>query len=353
MRDRVGIRSSDRLNGGSSTGAAAGEWIFASSWCALLMFLISMLLKPGFAYSQVPVPPAAAAAGYTTSTFASDFTRSNVDMSNSRKPGFNWYLWQFFGNRPTRTDSIRLNQDGTITLLGDSNSKNGSLATVAQVKTPQKFVGKAFGGGAYFEAVLKFDPSTVVRSKGWPSFWSNALEQMVSLESLQWPGQGQGYEHFIEPDFFEYDFGNTNSYGGAIHDWYGIYNKTCHGYCQAYTPNYKRTVPKNVDFSRYHGYGFLWVPATDSSSGFAEYYFDNHKIGLRTSWGKFSDQPPAPSATTQSWTFGIMDRQHLVLVLGTGVGEPMTVERVDVWQASAAKNLIATKPREAFRYASR
>ena len=40
------------------------------------------------------------------------------------------------------------------------------------------------------------------------------------------------------------------------------------------------------------------------------------------------------------WTFGILDQQHVVLILGTGPGEPMTIESVNVWQASAANNLV-------------
>ncbi|MGY3366181.1 hypothetical protein ACVWZL_003306 [Bradyrhizobium sp. GM2.4] len=40
-------------------------------------------------------------------------------------------------------------------------------------------------------------------------------------------------------------------------------------------------------------------------------------------------------------TFSILDSQHLVLILGTGVGEPMTVKSVRVWQASDAGNMRA------------
>jgi len=63
-----------------------------------------------------------------------------------------------------------------------------------------------------------------------------ALEHMAYFEGRQWPGQPEGYDHFIEPDFFEYDiwrFAPHNTYGGATHDWYGIYNKTCPGIISA------------------------------------------------------------------------------------------------------------------------
>jgi hypothetical protein len=37
--------------------------------------------------------------------------------------------------------------------------------------------------------------------------------------------------------------------------------------------------------------------------------------------------------------FGAIDGQHLVFIFGTGTNAPMTVESVQVWQASAANNL--------------
>lgn len=305
------------------------------------VFALFIFLIPRLVVAQDEIPPQSAAVGYKTNTFSSEFTKSTVDVGNTRRSGFKWYLWQFFGNRPTNVRTLRFNGDGSITLLGDNNSKGGNLATVAPAKNASKFIGVAFGGGAYFEAVFKFDPDTVVLSKSWPAFWSAALEHLVSLDSVQWRGQAQGYEHFIEPDFFEYDIpGGGNYYGGAIHDWYGIWNKTCKGYCGALAPNYKRQVPSSTDFMRYHRYGLLWVPATDTTAGYAEYYFDNQRVGQRTSWSKFRDQaPPTALRSLQPWSFGVMDRQHLVVILGTGVDEPMTVQSVNVWQASAARNL--------------
>src|SRR5262249_17970772 len=154
---------------------------------------------------------------------------------------------QFFGNRTTDTRTLQLNREGSLSLLGDNNSRGGNLATAAPAKNASRFVGTGFGGGGDFEAVLKFDPSTVVRSKGWPAFWSAALEHLVNLQTVQWNGQPKGFEHFIEPDFFEYDIpGGGSSYGGAIHEWYGKYNQTCRGFCNVLAPYYLRVVPSNT-----------------------------------------------------------------------------------------------------------
>ena len=91
-------------------------------------------------------------------------------------------------------------------------------------------MGIAFGGGGYF--AFRFDPQDVIKNsfKGWPSWWSMAIEHMSGMATRQWPGQQKGYEHFIEADFFEYDLsdyvisGRWNYFGEALHDWFGLYN---------------------------------------------------------------------------------------------------------------------------------
>jgi hypothetical protein len=282
--------------------------------------------------------------GYNVKTFSSNFTLNNVDVKNTSSFGFNWYPWRFFGHRAGNiTRTVQVNSDATITLLGDNNMYSASIATATPTNSSDKFFGTAFGGGAYFEALLKFD-SNGHDKRNWPAFWSMAIEHMASLSSAQWPGQPKGYEHFIEADFFEYDVGGGNFFGGAMHDWYGIWNKTCpNGYCKASLPYsvVKRQVPRSTDFNQYHRYGFLWVPATDKTVGYAEYYFDGQKVGERTSWSKYTNQSPPPGS--KPWTFGIIDNNHLVIVLGTGFKQPMTVKSVSVWQASTKQNLIHTK----------
>jgi hypothetical protein len=290
------------------------------------------------------LPSQALAVGYNLKTFSTNFSLNNVDLNNTSRSGTNWYSWRFFGHRFSNTSRIiKINNDASVTLLGDNNIYSASIATATPTNSSEKFLGTAFGGGAYFEALLKFD-SNGHDKRNWPAFWSMAIEHMASLSSAQWPGQPKGYEHFIEADFFEYDVGGGNFFGGAIHDWYGIWNKTCpEGYCKASLPYsvVKRQVPKNTDFNQYHRYGFLWVPATDKTVGYAEYYFDGQKVGERTSWSKYTNQSPPPGS--KPWTFGIIDNNHLVIVLGTGFKQPMTVKSVSVWQASIKQNLIHTK----------
>ncbi len=316
----------------------AGYLFLAGLWCG------------GLGLTAAEAPTQAAQAGYSLNTFSNDFARSTIDVENTKGEGFSWYLAQFFGRGPSSRATISTSLNGEITLGSDALGTR--IGTAAPVPTNKRWVGVAFGGGAYFEATLKFDPKKSMRPKlsSWPAFWSMAIEHLADLPSQQWPGEQAGYDHFIELDFFEYDvwlFRPPYCYGGAVHDWYGEYKKSCpgKGYCNANNTSGGNTRFANFvvepaadnNFELYHTFGFLWVPATSSTIGVAQYYFDNKATTDRVTWSKYDGQPPPPG--NAAWTFGIVDQQHLVLMLETGEGQPMTVKSVNVWQSSAQANL--------------
>jgi hypothetical protein len=309
--------------------------------CAILVGVCSFSAA---AVGAAP-PPGAAAVGYTVNTFSTNFTASNVDVANSGAPGYSWYPWGLFGSH-TNLSAITINPDGSVTLAGDTTGPGGELMTATAANNPAKFVGTAFGGGAYIEAEFRFNPDDVARaqSKGWPAFWSLPLESSVLKGAAQWPGQAPGYMHAVEVDFFEYLYlpynAPRNLYGAGMHDWYGIPNVTCpRGLCaQNMQPKEpQRKTPEGTNFTQYHHYGFLWVPATGAKPGYARFYFDGQSVGPDRQWAKYTGQPPPP--TNQPWAFGVLDQHHLVLILGTGPNEPMTIRSVNVWQASADQNL--------------
>jgi hypothetical protein len=291
------------------------------------------------------VPAQAVGAGYTNLTFRSTFDRTTVDTNVTKDAGFKWYNWDLFGYR-SDPNSIQLNQDGTVTLLGDSTGSSGQLVSAVQAKNTKNYVGSSFGGGAYVEAQLKFDPLSVSTAPGtaiWPAFWALQMEGNIFPKASQWPGQPAGYVHSIEADFFEAIRNPVgmpaNSYGASLHDWYGIYNITCGtGLCQVAMPytTGMRVTPVGTDFTQYHRYGFLWVPATSTNNGFARFYFDGVQVGPTQAWQAYINQPPPP--TNQPWAFGIIDKQHLFLILSTGLHQQMTVREVDVWQGDTAAN---------------
>jgi len=308
-----------------------------------LALMCALYQYPVFA---APAPSQAASAGYTINTFTSNFTIATVDMKDSRRRGFKWYLWDLF-NRQADHAAVRLNADGSVTLLGDTTGATGELVTAVQYRGTNSFVGTSFSGGAYIEAELKFDPRSVSAAtvQAWPAFWALPLEGNIIPKANEWKGQPSGYVHTVETDFFEAIRDPAgmppNSYGGSMHDWYGVYNKSCgHGLCQVAMPYHDgmRIVPVGTDFTQYHRFGFLWVPATVQTAGYAKFYFDGRQVGKTQQWRLFEDQPPPP--TGQPWAFGVLDRQHMFLILGTGVTQPMTVRSVNVWQAHTASNSV-------------
>ncbi|NKQ38229.1 MAG: hypothetical protein HF967_01900 [Methanosarcinales archaeon] len=284
---------------------------------------------------------------YTENTFSSNFSNDEIDFNDTRHHGFKWYLGRFFGWKPTPAKHFYLPDDGPLTIKTGFKRANLSIATATTVKDTKRWVGQAFGGGGYFEAEIKFDPVYVknLNNKGWPSFWTMAIEHMANLPESQWPSQEKGYVNFIEVDILEYLFkkeDNTNVYGANMHNWFGVWQETCYPkpFCKHSLPyrQVRKTVPPDTDFNKYHKYGFLWVPATRETDGFGQFYFDDKPIGEKITWEIYDNQ--SPSMIKQPWTFGIIDRQHLVLILGTGENQPMTIRSVNVWQKSGKNNLV-------------
>jgi hypothetical protein len=278
--------------------------------------------------------------------------QSRIDVNDTQKTGFQWYLGQFFGSPATPSSDLTFNSDGTLTLNGAGTSSNAGINTAAPSSNAAGWVGVAFGGGAYFEATFSFNPQDTITANGngWPSFWAMAIEHLAGLPSEQWSGQPSGYDHFIETDFFEYDvwsFSPHYEYGGATHDWYGIYQQTCaNNYCNVSNAggggtsfsNFQVQTPSSTDFTQDHAFGYLWVPATSTADGYAQYYFDGQPTNDKITWSKYAPTV-APPPGTPPWTFGVIDQQHEPLILGTGNNEPMKIKSVNVWQVSAANNL--------------
>ena len=86
--------------------------------------------------------------------------------------------------------------------------------------------------------------------------------------------------------------------------------------------------PAGADFNQFHTYAQLWVPGTNGVAGFVKNYFDGTLLS-QLSWVDAGAGTPPPSG---SFLFSILDQDHLVLCLGTGIGEPMVFDWVRVWQ---------------------
>lgn len=309
---------------------------------SLFIWMGLFCLMQAGAHAASP-PPEALAVGYDYHSFSSQFTLETVDIRRTKKSGFSWYVWDLFGAKADPR-AIQINSDGSVTLAGDKTKANGQLVTAVKASP---FVGVAFGGGAYIEATLRFDLDAVSRAtvQAWPAFWSLPFEGNVVSGLDGWVGQARDYRHSMEVDFFEAirnpEGLSGPAYGASIHEWYGVYRKTClDGLCGSSMPYHEgmRLVPHDTDFSYYHRYGFLWVPAKPDRRGYVKFYFDRKQVGPTRYWTLYEDQPPPPQG--QPWAFGYLDQQHIFLILSSGLGQPMTVKSVDVWQKDNQSNLM-------------
>ena len=300
------------------------------------------------------------AAGYSL-VFADDFTSaSTIDLANSKAAGYKWYPSNFFSGYVTPSSEISVS-GGVLTISPSAQSGNYNLATAALNAAGTASVGQAWGGGFYVEARLRFS-GTINTANGWPSFWGLALEHGMHNVSQadQWPGQPPGFLRYIETDIFEYDlgYGLTTNYGAAFHDWYGDPTGTCaYGYragqggiCEiSNTGSSGSTYSTNVagikgggaiNFSQWHTYGQLYVPASaNGGSGYMKNFFDGLVAGAdpgnandaMVGWSSAVTPTPA-TLSGSSAAFGVVDQQRIYFILGAGAGQSMDVDYVRVWQ---------------------
>jgi hypothetical protein len=340
----------------------------AARIAALTVALFSVCVTP---MSEVPAQSSACIPGgpfdptNPTSTgfslvFSDDFTNpQTIDLTATGNAGFNWYRTKFFGYATEPVSTIAFTSDGLM-LTPSSVTGSYNIATAAPANNTQGYVGNAFGGAAYFEAKIKFDPTTVNFSQGFPAFWGFSIEHAANMGADHPAGTLAGFQHFIEDDFFEFDISWASSiaYGTAIHDWYGIYSSTCQegyrnglpGFCDVTnngigTPynNFVSTKHNSVmiDWTQWHTVGQLWVPGSRylHAKGYVQNFIDGQpayagngtyaplsKTGWKDVASAFTDPLNSPT------TFSVLDSDHLMIILGTGQGEPFTVRYVKVWQ---------------------
>jgi hypothetical protein len=246
-------------------------------------------------------PEAAQKAGFATQT-----------LGGGVWPDLPWKKFDFNGT-DTGAINATFNGDGTATVAGGGNGYNAQLAT-AYTGGDKGWTGVAYGGGFYTEATLAIEGGEykgygMPGSDGWPAFWALDIERQMDLGK-------DGYEL----DFMEY--WAQDRFGSAIHDW-----RADGGHGTSNFPPF--TLPADVDWSKPHRYGFLWVPATDTTQGYAEFFFDGKPIpSTRLAWGKDDGS---------AWA-GI-DSRHYYLILGSGSGNPIKVSDVQVWQKDASQNI--------------
>src|SRR5713101_7391960 len=158
----------------------------------LLCGIAPLMLTLSLPLSALATPPAEATAhGYTFNTCSSNFTAQSVDMNNTLNRGYKSYLFDYFSKQANPL-GVKLNSDSSVTLVGDTTGALGALVSAVPYRGTNTFVGTAFGGGAYIEAVFHYDPAqvTAVHANGvrapYPSFWSLPMEGTVMPGADQW-----------------------------------------------------------------------------------------------------------------------------------------------------------------------
>jgi hypothetical protein len=246
------------------------------------------------------VPAPAAAVGYNTQTFG-----PNVTL------GQNWFAM-------AGADVVQ-NADGSVTDRGGTPNHFNHHVTAVDVSSQNAMKGTAFKGGGYYEWELSFTgDASEQQADGWPAFWLNGMEGDYGFSFItKFTGNEQ-----VEYDAAEWGKGASNNYGAGIIDW----NCVPGGGTKSNLDQGKSgvaTVP-GVNFSQKHKYGFLHVPATDTSDGYVKNYFDGQQVGDTYTWSKHTGQG--------SPLFSIMDLQHFLFIFGTGTANPLTVYSFRAWQ---------------------
>lgn len=292
-------------------------------------------------HGQAIQPPAAAAAvGYTSLKFnSSSFSAANIDLGNTKAPGFQWYLsngWtdsiSYTGSNwptvPTISTSNVVLAGGALTINADPSGFGYGLATAVQ--NGAGFTGQAFGGGFYVEFVISFTAQTPNSGKV-ATVWANPTEFLT----------GNGINtHWAELDLIEaipIASGDTAQITMMLHDWTksgsSISSVDCGGGCA----NINQANPpiSHANLGQSHTYATLWLPAAQNGgTGIIKRYFDNQEIvASEQTYSATANPNPCPSnAVCANGQFAIIDSDHFVLFLGADSTIPMTVQSVRVWQ---------------------
>jgi hypothetical protein len=240
-------------------------------------------------------PSQAAAQGFTSLGFSEDFNdTSGIDVSDTRLPGKNFYLFRSFGygTLPASWYSVG---NSILTLNQSDNRGWGMQSTVAQAGNT--WTGFSALNGAYVEgriANAASDPTP--GSAGWPAFWTMSNKHLWGTE----------HTNFWEVDFYE-KLGNVDQHVFAVHNWLTNTNNNIN-------INQHNTVPAGYDFNAFHTYGWLWLPGNRY-----QVYRDNVLINTFT----YSSFPWLANG----------DGESLPIIIGTSGNWPMQVDWVRVWQA--------------------
>jgi hypothetical protein len=133
-----------------------------------------------------------------------------------------------------------------------------------------------------------------------------------------WPGQGAGYFHFAENDMMD-GFQGTSFYQTNLIDWNGTAPTATQASIIPSTITFNQVNISNFGFgtnftnrNSFHVYGQLWVPATSSTQGYIQNYFDGVptkiylelvQLGYRAAayWAEYREHHRSGSHVHKPW----------------------------------------------------
>ncbi len=236
-----------------------------------------------------------------------------VDLKNTHKDGFNFYLKRPFGWPTTGVGSLSL-KDGVLTIKNPVNKAQFDIVSATAKKGG--WVGFANSGPAYFEASIAFDPANyykIPKDSGFPAFWTMSAEHLFGTFNIK---KKSRYK-YLEIDFLEWnpDWHPPTAYNQSIIYWIndkGKNTRVIMPKCYVCAKTGKVIdLGKSINFRQFNTFGILWIPGDR-----IETYVNDTLV--RTVL--VSDYP----------AIGAGNDHHFPVILGSG-NFPMQVDWVRVW----------------------
>jgi hypothetical protein len=268
-------------------------------------------------YDPKPTPPP----GFSL-IFDDEFDdRGTIDVNNTQKDGYKWYVkGMWFPNTSASMYEVLPTCRGSSGVLEIKDapvpmSWNFST-TFFDEAAPEGYRGTVFlpGKGIYYEARIACDDLAHISKNGWAGFWSGTMPiasrprnmnpppWSMSVENMPMPGW-RGKWETIENDIMEYNpsWGHPHQFDSTIHDWSS--GAECGNIA-----NFNGVVypPTGTDYTQWHTYGQLWIPATPQNGwhGYRQVYFDGVPQQAICWIGNQLSETSQPSG---SYLFGMCD----------------------------------------------
>ena len=246
--------------------------------------------------------------GLDTLVFSDDFDSiSTVDVNNTAKEGYKWYVDRPYGASTLTMDDYSV-KNGVMTVHNIVPTYNYGLGTV----DCGSHVGFTFNTG-YLEVRLRIPRprENAEGEKGVPAIWALPPEKLYGSD-----------DHWVELDWLEY-WGDAY-YTVCVHEQYSK-NGT------VYQHNKNSNVTGyGLNDGEWHVMGWLW------QKGLLITYYDGEEV-MRLTYkeGEFS----SPMQTTvkgelQEGVFVHMDEQQMPIFIGGSKDNPMELDYVRVWDGN-------------------